>query len=230
MIPVDALIRSSRKTIALIITAEGKLVVRAPLRASRAQIDTLINEKETWIRARQAEVLVRPRPGTKSYKEGEPFLFLGQAYPLHFSSNGITGLELRAGAFWMPQASPARAAAAFTAWYQRQARAFFAERLHLHATRLGLRPAALRISSARTRWGSCSSHGSISFTWRLVMAPVEVIDYVVVHECIHLVVKNHSKTFWQRVAAAYPVYLAARRWLSENNSLGMEFLNQKEGA
>ena len=222
MIPIDSLIRSSRKTIALIITAEGKLVVRAPLRASRAQIDTLINEKEAWIRAHQAEVLARPRPGLKSFKEGEPFLFLGQAYPLHFSSNGITGLELRAGAFRMPQASPSQAAAAFTAWYQRQARAFFAERLRLQAARLGLQPAAMRISSARTRWGSCSSHGSISITWRLIMAPVEVIDYVVIHECIHLVVKNHSKAFWQRVAAASPAYLVVRRWLHENSGLGME--------
>lgn len=226
MIPIDSLIRSNRKTIALIITSDGKLVVRAPLRASRAQIDKLISEKTAWIHAHQVEVLARPRPVLKSFKEGESFFFLGQAYPIHFSTNGITGLELRAGAFWMPSSEPDRAAAAFTAWYQRQARAVFAERLHLQAARLGLQPAALRITAARTRWGSCSSRGSISFTWRLVMAPVEVIDYVVVHECIHLVVKNHSKTFWDRVAAAYPAYLDAKRWLRENNGLGIEFLSQ----
>lgn len=225
MIPIDTLIRSRRKTIALIITADGKLVVRAPLRASRAQIDQLVNDKAAWIQTHQARALARPRLTAKGFMEGELFLFLGKAYPLHFSSNWNTHLELRAGAFWLPPIDSTQAAAAFTAWYQRKARAFFTERLQLQAARLGLKPAALRISSARTRWGSCSSNGNISLTWRLVIAPVDVIDYVVVHECIHLVVKNHSKAFWQRVAAAYPAYQDARRWLRDNNGMGIEFLN-----
>lgn len=225
MIAIDELVRSRRTTIALVITAEGKLQVRAPHRVSRAQIEAFINEKADWIRTHQARVLARPRPARIAFKEGETFLFLGQGYPLQVLAKPKAHLELRAGAFWLSAQNSAQAAAAFQAWYRRQARALFSERLQAQASRLGLQPARLRISSAQTRWGSCSTTGTISLTWRLVMAPVEVIDYVIVHELIHLAVKNHSNAFWQRVAAAYPAYVGAKRWLRENSGLGMELLN-----
>jgi len=225
MISIDHLVRSSRKTIALIVTDEGKLVVRAPHRASRAQIDAFILEKTDWTRGHQAKILARPKPAALGFREGEAFPYLGQAYPLYMRAGQGTRLAWKDGVFWLPPLPPSQAAAAFEAWYRRQARTVFGERLRWQANRLGLKPGTLRISSARTRWGSCSTTGSISLTWRLVMAPMEVIDYVIVHECIHLAVKNHSKAFWQRVAAAYPAYLQAKRWLRENSGLGIELLN-----
>jgi predicted metal-dependent hydrolase len=77
----------------------------------------------------------------------------------------------------------------------------------------------VRISSARTRWGSCSSRGSLSFTWRLVMAPVEVVDYVIVHELAHLRVHNHSPEFWKEVARLMPDYAQRKQWLKDNGRL-----------
>jgi predicted metal-dependent hydrolase len=223
MISIDQLIRSRRKTIVLIVTREARLVVRAPLRASRAQIDAVVAEKAVWIRNRQAEMLARPRPPALDFKEGASFPYQGRLYPLRFSPRAPLRLALRDGVF---QLSPARAPQAkryFLAWYKRQARIVLQDRVKFHASRLGLDPAALRISSARTRWGSCSSRGTLSFTWRLVLAPQAVIDYVVVHELVHLEIKNHSRVFWQRVQAAYPETLAARRWLKENSHIGEEF-------
>jgi predicted metal-dependent hydrolase len=220
MAAIDQLIRSHRKTVSLIINQEGQLIVRAPLRASRAQIEALVAEKAAWISAHQAKILARPRPVSKEFSEGETFLYLGQSYPLHLTPGASRVLELRDGAFQLAPA--ANAQAAFLNWYKRQARAVLAERVRLHAARLNLTPGNLRISSARTRWGSCSGRDTLSFTWRLVLAPVAVIDYVVVHELVHLEVKNHSALFWQRVAAAYPSYPIARRWLKENSHLGQE--------
>jgi predicted metal-dependent hydrolase len=217
---IDQLIRSRRKTIALIINQEGQLIVRAPLRASRAQIEALVAEKADWIRAHQAKILAHPRTPSKEFCEGESFFYLGQSYPLHLVPGMKIALELHDGTFQL--APDANAQTAFLDWYKRQARSVLAERVRLHATRLNLTPGSLRISSARTRWGSCSGRGTLSFTWRLVLAPVAVIDYVVVHELVHLEVKNHSALFWQRVAVAYPSYLAARRWLKENSRLGQE--------
>jgi predicted metal-dependent hydrolase len=190
------------------------------LRASRAQIEALVAEKAAWISAHQAKILARPKPASKDFSEGETFLYLGQPYPLHLVPGPKTMLELRDGAFQL--APTVNAQAAFQNWYKRQARIVLTERVHLHASRLGLTPTNLRITSARTRWGSCSGRGTLSFTWRLVLAPIAVIDYVVVHELVHLEVKNHSALFWQRVATAYPSYLAARRWLKENSRLGQE--------
>ena len=222
---IDQIIRSRRKTIALIITREGKLVVRAPLRASRAQIDALVAEKSVWIQAHQAAMLARPQAPAHRFIAGESFAYLGQAYPLRITSDGKRGLELRAGQFVLAAQAAGNARGAFVSWYRRQARAVLAERVARHAARLGYHPGPLRISSARSRWGSCSHSGTLSFTWRLVLAPLEVIDYVVVHELVHLKVKNHSRDFWQAVAMAYPGYTAARKWLKENNELGAEFLD-----
>ncbi len=78
---------------------------------------------------------------------------------------------------------------------------------------------SIRITSARTRWGSCSSKGNLSFTWRLVMAPPQVIDYVVAHELAHLQVRNHSPAFWQKVKTIMPDYLQYRRWLDAHGHL-----------
>ena len=223
MIAIDQLIRSRRKTIALIITREGKLIVRAPLRASRAQIDTIVTEKANWIRTRQADMLARPKPPPLEYKEGASFPYMGSLFPLHFSSKAPLRLALRDGVFHLSPASAHQAGKLFLAWYKRQARTVLDERVRFHAARLGLVPGLLRIGSARTRWGSCSSRGTLSFTWRLVLAPLAVIDYVVVHELVHLEIKNHSSKFWQRMQAAYPETPVARRWLKENSRIGEGF-------
>ncbi len=228
MIAIDKLIRSRRKTIALIITRSGQLVVRAPLRASRAQIDQLVAEKSAWIRSHQAAMRARPPAAEQPITEGSAFLYLGQAYPLHFIPGRLSTLALKDGQFQICLLPAERLQQAFTAWFRRQARTILEERIHLHAARLGVHPGALRISSARSRWGSCSNRGTLSFPWRLVMAPLAVIDYVVVHELTHLTVKNHSRDFWQRVAAADPGYAAARKWLTANSDLGFEFIKTGE--
>jgi predicted metal-dependent hydrolase len=225
VIPIDRLVRSRRKTIALIIDRQGRLIVRAPLRATRAQIDAFITEKAGWIQAHQASQRARPHPAAPEFRAGETFLYLGQACPLQLTP-GAAALELRGGVFHLAPAALPQARQLFQAWYRRQARAVLAGRVALHAARLGFTPGALRITSARTRWGSCSSRGTLSFPWRLVLAPLEVIDYVVVHELVHLAVKNHSAAFWQRVTAAYPDTAAARRWLKEHSGLGEELANE----
>ncbi len=119
----------------------------------------------------------------------------------------------------MEQRALPRAKEAFTAWYRAQARPLIEERARAFAARYGFNYKQLKITSARTRWGSCSSRGTLSFTWRLVMAPPECLDYVVVHELAHLRVANHSWTFWEEVGAILPDYKARRKWLRVNGRL-----------
>ncbi|MCX6013893.1 MAG: M48 family metallopeptidase, partial [Chloroflexi bacterium] len=76
----------------------------------------------------------------------------------------------------------------------------------------------VRITSAQTRWGSCSGHGNLYFSWRLIMAPLEVIDYVVIHELAHIHMKNHSPKFWEKVESMYPDYVACKKWLRDNQT------------
>lgn len=99
---------------------------------------------------------------------------------------------------------------------RQRARQLITERVAIYAAQTGLQPRAIRINSAQTRWGSCSPNGNVNFTWRLSLAPLHVIDYVVVHELVHLQEKNHSAQFWQKVAAIMPEYRAAHKWLHQN--------------
>jgi len=117
--------------------------------------------------------------------------------------------------FKLKKSAQPQAASHFERWYKKQARKVLSERVEHLAQKHGFEVNKTRISSARTRWGSCSQKGTLSFTWRLVMAPLEVIDYVVVHELCHLKEMNHSKASWAQVEAILPDYKKHRSWLKK---------------
>jgi hypothetical protein len=118
--------------------------------------------------------------------------------------------------FRLSRNAQARAQAAFVRWYKARALEVLTERVEALAAQHGFRYERIRISSARTRWGSCSSRGTLSFTYRLVMAPLEVVDYVVVHELVHTRIRNHSKVFWRAVGEIIPDYKRHVTWLRRN--------------
>jgi predicted metal-dependent hydrolase len=121
--------------------------------------------------------------------------------------------------FLLARTSHSKARQVFTRWYKEQAMQVITSRVHFFIERLGVSCPIIRITSARTRWGSCSFKGTLSFTWRLVMAPLDIIDYVVLHELVHLKHKNHSKAFWLNVQAYMPDFNERRNWLKENGYL-----------
>jgi len=241
------LIRSRRKTVALIVQRDGTLVVRAPLRAPRRQIDELVAQKADWVRQKQAYARAHAPATPHRFASGERFWFLGKEYLLEVVESlttALTGcfakaqrhrdfkkffsvslclcgsnLPAQTERFLLERKALPRAAEAFTAWYKAQARALIEERVRSFAARYGFTYKQLKITSARTRWGSCSSRGTLSFTWRLVMAPPECIDYVVVHELAHLRVANHSPAFWREVGAILPDFKERRKWLRVNGRL-----------
>lgn len=217
MIQIDQLVRSSRKTIALIVERDGRLIVRAPRRASQSQIDQFIEEKSEWIRAKQADAKKRQsQKAVPQFVSGEAFLFLGERYPLEIINRAGNTLSLSGGCFKLAAQAQPQAKVIFTAWYKAQARRVFNERVSQYARQFKLTYSRVRVSSARTRWGSCSTKGTLSFTWRLVMAPLPVIDYVVIHELAHTLEPNHSARFWKQVAAMMPDYVNYRQWLKTN--------------
>ena len=213
---IDQIIRTKRKSIALIVEPDGRLVVRAPMRISDADIKHLVKQKERWIREKQKQVKDKSTQSTqKVYKDGEEFLYLGKSYQLKIVADLNPALVL-SRKFYLSRRALLKAEIVFTEWYREQARAVISERVNLYTARHGFKYRKIRITSARTRWGSCSSMGNLNFTWRLVMAPPEVIDYVVVHELAHLRVNNHSKEFWKQVERIMPDYKQRLKWLKEN--------------
>ena len=210
------IIRSKRKTFALEVRRDGSLVVRVPLRATRAQVEALISQKGDWIKAKQELVksLYPPVP-PKEYVNGEGFLYLGQSYKLAILDGAAEPLVL-SDQFYLARLSLPDAPAVFKAWYRQQAFDVISHRVECYASRDGFVYKGVKISQARTRWGSCGPTGALSFSWRLVMAPLRVIDYVVVHELVHLQVKNHSTDFWGKVKTLMPDYQQQVAWLKQN--------------
>jgi hypothetical protein len=218
-----SLIRSARRSISIQVLADGQVVVRAPLRLPAGYLERLLAEKTAWIRQKQAQAGEKrlsglgKAPGKRRFESGQPFPFLGQDYPLEIVERQAAPLRLEGG-FRLRRAALGQAAEAFEAWYREQARALFTRRLSELAARHGFQFSRMRLSSARTRWGSCSSRGTISLNWRLVLAPPEIVDYVILHELAHLRTPNHSKDFWRLVESLCPEYPARRKWLKANTA------------
>jgi predicted metal-dependent hydrolase len=215
-IPIDVLIRTHRKTVAIQIDRDGHLTVRAPMRLSAARIQAFVESHADWIAKTINRLQASPPVPTHRYLDGETFLYLGKAYPLSILPARRPGLAFDGAAFRLSKTSLPKAPQLFEAWYKQQARLYLTERVSALAAQHAFRYQKIRISSARTRWGSCSSLGTLSFTYRLVMAPAEVVDYVVMHELVHTQVHNHSKTFWNKVAQLMPDYKSRLAWLKKN--------------
>jgi predicted metal-dependent hydrolase len=219
MVEISKIIRSKRRSIALIVERDGNLVVRAPLQASDETIRRLVESKADWIKTTQEKARkLGPAPVRNKFVDGEEFWYLGQAYRLEIVKGKKTDLHLD-GNFKMSPATRPKARLAFENWYKKQAKAHIPQRVAQLAKHFGYGYQRIRITSARTRWGSCSTRGTLSFTWRLVMAPEEMIDYVIVHELAHLRIHNHSKEFWIQVGLLMPDYKAKRQWLKKNAAL-----------
>ena len=216
MIQINKLVRSKRKTLSLIVENDGTLTVRAPLRLKEADIQRFIEAKADWIKRKQAnirKIAVTPR----QYVDGDTFLYLGKEISLRLVPDRKPALVLD-GVFKLAKSAQPRAESVFEVWYKEQARAVLAVRVDFFSRKYGFEVEKIRISSARTRWGSCSAKKTLSFTWRVVMAPPEVIDYVVVHELCHLRELNHSRSFWAQVEAILPGYKSTRKWLKHNGA------------
>lgn len=214
VVQIDTFIRAKRRTIALIVERDGSLTVRAPKRAAMRDIHAFIAEKADWIlRSREKMKAVVPSP-KKKYTDGEKFLYLGDEYELSIVPPQRPALKFDGG-FTLGKTAQKRGEAVFIRWYKEQALQVLTERVKHYSALHGFEPKQVKINSAQTRWGSCTSSGTINFTWRLVMAPLEVVDYVVLHELAHLRVKNHSPRFWKLVESLCPDFKRHRKWLKE---------------
>lgn len=209
------LIRSRRRTIALIVREDGSLVVRAPLRTAERDIRRFVEGKAAWIHKTQARVDESLRARIKKFEPGEQFWYLGKTYPLIIVPPSRPDLVWES-AFRLSSSAQANAPRVFMRWYKAQAARILSERVSGYAERLGFAYRRIKITSAHTRWGSCSPDGTLCFAYRLIMAPEEVIDYVALHELVHLEIKNHSREFWTRVEAIMPDFQSRLDWLNRN--------------
>ena len=211
--------RSRRRTIGFCVDDAG-LRVTAPKWVTLADIDAALLEKERWILRKLVEwrdhAKRRERLSVR-WEDGAPVALMGRQIMMRIDATA-RGIVLHDDvlSIGLPQgASVEQLSDAVQAWLQGRARILFAERLTVYSSRLGLEPTRWRLSSARTRWGSCAADGSIRLNWRLVHFPLEIVDYVIVHELAHLKEMNHGPRFWATVQSVLPEFDAARQQLKD---------------
>lgn len=213
--------RKRRKTISLQIRNETDVVISAPSFTTADEIHRFVEEKQNWI----SKTIQRRRENSlkskaRKYDSGEHFFYLGQSYPLEvfFEPFENAGVLFWNNCFFL-NANGNRDLRKhyFVSWYKRKAGEHIHRRVDFFGGMLKLRHEGLKITSAESRWGSCSADNRLAFSFRLIMAPPAVIDYVVVHELTHIREKNHSPRFWQKVEAVMPEYKMHRRWLRDNH-------------
>ena len=213
-----------RRSIGFRVDAEHGIVVRAPVRASLGAIEKVLAARASWLLKHFTRLRQNPplKPSER-FAPGKPIPYLGTPLTLEVSADprrarascareGDT-LRVKVKAATRPQIE-----AAVKAWFYRQGQTVFAERTEAWSRRMKLVPRRILVSNPRRRWASCSADNTLRFSWRLLMTPLELLDYVVVHELAHVKEKNHGPKFWALVEKQVPDYRAKRKAL---NDLGL---------
>lgn len=217
-----ALLRSRRRSIGFLISDAG-LRVTAPTWVAQKDIDNAIREKQRWIIAKLDEQRsARRRQTQMQWRDGAMLPYLGQRLTLRIRvGQAVTSVTYDETASMLTICLPADASEQqlkdiVRDWLQTRARAIFAARLPVYAGKLGVTCRSLALSSANTRWGSCTADGRIRLNWRLIHFALPVIDYVIAHELSHLREMNHGPRFWATVRSIFPECETAKRALRES--------------
>jgi predicted metal-dependent hydrolase len=223
-LPIDDLIFSvrwsrRRRTIGISVGAAGELRVLAPVGCPRRALEAAVRERLSWVRKKKAEQEARAAAAAHAYVDGELFPYLGRRYPLELVDGAAVRVELRDGRFLLDRTLAPQAKAQLTGWYTARARSWIPPRLEGLVPAGGPAPSAVQVRAMGGRWGSCTADGKISLNWQTILLPPAIIDYILVHELMHLRQLNHSTAFWGCVATAMPDYAERRSWLRVNGHL-----------
>ena len=201
-----------RRSIGLRIDDDG-LAVAMPLRASEKWLHSVLQERASWIVEKLAGWQAK-KPEPVLWVDGQSIQFMGEALSLRVVASLFDAPPLLQGrqlfVHVTDNANQAMIEQVVTQWYRREAEVLFRERVAHYAPMLNVSPSELKLSSARTQWGSCTVRGTVHLNWHLIKLPLRLIDYVVVHELAHLVEMNHSAAFWEVVKSACPDFKKRR--------------------
>ena len=211
-----------RKRIALIVHRDGNIEVRAPQNASDEHVEDFVRNQADWVRGRLAQAAATPR---RRWVDGETLLYRGEPHVLEVRTHeypvATAVARDRSLLIMVPHThhDGARAESVRRAvhrWMVDRALEVTRERLPELAQHVGVSPRRVTIKDMKTRWGSCSHKGNISISFRIVMAPPEVMDYLIIHELCHMAHPNHSPDFWRLVGTIIPEYECHRAWLRKH--------------
>lgn len=210
-----------RRKLTITVERDRTVVVRAPERLAEDEVHRFVDAKRPWIleKLRSPQKYAdRLHPPGKEVVSGESASFLGRDYRIEIADTGSGNVEFD-HLFTVPPAQTTKRREVLREWYIAQAKEKILARTRQHAKDLGVEFTSARIVDNRCRWGSCTVGHSVNFNWRLIKAPMFVIDYVIVHELAHLIEPNHTPAFWSIVRAKTPTMEKAKTWLREHGQM-----------
>ena len=216
------LVRSRRrKTLTITVERDRAIIVRAPEAISDDEVRKHVDAKRQWIfgKLRNSQKYAERRhPPGKEVVNGESALYLGREYRIELADTESAEVEF-SDVFRVPLARRARRREVLRQWYIDRAKEMILSRVERKARELGVEFRGARIVNNRYSWGSCTVRDCISLNWRLIKAPMFVIDYVIAHELAHLIEPNHTGEFWSVVRARTPTMDKAKAWLRQHGQM-----------
>ena len=215
---IDEIKYSQRKTIAIEVKPGGRVIVRVPKGTRKHSIELFVRQKADWIKQAKAR-MVRYGSGEEKqqYHDGAQFLYLGHFWKLQLVDKVKNGLNFSTEkGFLLQRDKLDQAPDLLKDFYREETRRLATAYISQYAVNWGLTVGALRITSAKTRWGSCSAKNGLNFSYRLAMVPKDAFEYVVVHELAHTRHHNHSTAFWNFLEQMLPDFQKRRLWLKQN--------------
>lgn len=221
MINFDYAVNRSKKrrTVSISVKTDNSVKISVPLKMAEKDIHKILTEKSSWIKKKIAfNQEYREHYQPKQFVSGESFLFQGKEYQLQITTDQ-KNISLSEKTISVPisykenQSQEDLIKKKLTHWYKKQAEIFLNKRMNFYCKELKHNPTKIVIKTYKSRWGTCYTDGRISLNWKLIMAPIHIMDYVIVHELCHLTHHNHSKKFWNLVAHYMPDYHEMKFWL-----------------
>lgn len=211
---------SKRKKVTITVERDRNVVVHAPESTSEEKIRAIIESKRQWIyeKTRHAQKYTVSHPPGKELVNGESALYLGRQYQIEVVNANSKEIRFEQR-FLIPAMLSTERKQVLRKWYMDKAREKILPRTQKFANNLGVVFVNAKIVDNRYRWGSCTIKDNINLNWRLIKAPMYVVDYVIIHELAHLLEGNHTPRFWNIVRAQSSKVDRAKQWLLENGQI-----------
>ncbi|MBZ0116160.1 MAG: M48 family metallopeptidase [Sandaracinaceae bacterium] len=211
-----------RKTVQITVDRGGELILTAPERCPVRTMEDFVREKRFWIYTKLAEKeAFRAAVPKKQLVTGEGFPYLGRSYRLLIVKSQAEPLKLEHGRFKLRKADVAHGREHLIAWYVEHATPWLETRVERFARRVGAQPTSVTAQDLGYRWGSCGKGGKLFFHWRSILLPPRIVEYIVVHELVHLLEPHHTPAFWTRVERAMPDCAQRKQWLAEHAAFAL---------
>jgi predicted metal-dependent hydrolase len=210
---------SNRKTLNISVERDRSIIVRAPHHLTTDKIDKIVQSKRQWIKEKLNHSQKYPLvTESKEFVSGETLMYLGKNYQLLVVDEAFEGIEFDQR-FKISKANQPKANKLFKQWYLKQALIKIEPLAAKFAKSLGVKYNQFKTSEMKYRWGSCTPANNIIFNWRIIKAPMYVLEYLVAHELVHLIENNHTPRFWNILSIQVPNYEKAKIWLKKNGQL-----------